>query len=115
MRGKYRDVILPMRVLRRFDALLEQTKEEFPATKESLDKAGITEQAGVLRQAAGRRSRHLAVHPARSSKARASRQQLHADFEAYLDGFSPNVQEILENSESAIRSLGSQSLTTSAR
>jgi type I restriction enzyme M protein len=35
----------------------------------------------------------------RDLKARASRQQLKADFEAYLDGFSPNVQEILENFE----------------
>ena len=31
--------------------------------------------------------------------ARASQAQLKADFEAYLDGFSPNVQEILENFE----------------
>jgi len=35
----------------------------------------------------------------RELKARASRSQLKADFEAYLDGFSPNVQDILENFE----------------
>jgi len=35
----------------------------------------------------------------RCVKARASEQQLKADFEAYLDGFSPNVQDILENFE----------------
>ena len=35
----------------------------------------------------------------RDLRARASQQQLKADFEAYLDGFSPNVQEILENFE----------------
>ena len=35
----------------------------------------------------------------RDLRARASRQQLRADFEAYLDGFSPNVQDILENFE----------------
>jgi len=29
-------------------------------------------------------------------KSRAKQQQLKADFIAYLDGFSPNVQEILE-------------------
>ena len=35
----------------------------------------------------------------RNLRARASRQQLKADFEAYLDGFSPNVQDILDNFE----------------
>lgn len=32
----------------------------------------------------------------RDLRARAKTQQLKADFEAYLDGFSPNVQEILD-------------------
>ena len=32
----------------------------------------------------------------RDLRARARAQQLKADFEAYLDGFSPNVQEILD-------------------
>ena len=31
--------------------------------------------------------------------ARAGRQQLKAAFQAYLDGFSPNVQDILDNFE----------------
>ena len=35
----------------------------------------------------------------RDLRARANRQQLTADFEAYLDGFSPNVQDILDNFE----------------
>jgi type I restriction enzyme M protein len=35
----------------------------------------------------------------RDLRARASQQQLRADFEAYLDGYSPNVQDILENFE----------------
>ena len=51
---------------------------------------------------AGRRAgilQHLALHPARSSKTARAKQQLKADFEAYLDGFSPNVQEILDNFE----------------
>ncbi|HET9676254.1 MAG TPA: type I restriction-modification system subunit M N-terminal domain-containing protein, partial [Solirubrobacterales bacterium] len=40
VRGKYRDVILPMVVLRRFDAVLEPTKEAVLETKALLDKAG---------------------------------------------------------------------------
>ena len=41
-RGKYPDVILPMSVLRRLDAVLEPTKKAVLETKEMLDKAGIT-------------------------------------------------------------------------
>ncbi|KKZ14429.1 MAG: restriction endonuclease subunit S, partial [Candidatus Synechococcus spongiarum 142] len=41
VRGKYRDVILPMTVLRRLDAVLEPSKQEVLNTKAFLDKAGI--------------------------------------------------------------------------
>ena len=53
VRGKYRDVILPMIVLRRLDAVLEPTKEKVLDEKKWLDDEGISEQAGVLEQAAG--------------------------------------------------------------
>ena len=62
-----------------------------------LDKAGITNQDAAL--APGGRAgvlQHLAVHAARPPSRAPSQQQLKADFEAYLDGFSPNVQEILD-------------------
>jgi hypothetical protein len=42
-RGKYPDVILPMCVLRRLDAVLEPTKKKVLEDKEMLDAAGITE------------------------------------------------------------------------
>ena len=51
VRGKYRDVILPMTVIRRLDAVLEPTKEAVLRMKENLDKAGITNQDAALRQA----------------------------------------------------------------
>jgi type I restriction enzyme M protein len=44
VRGKYRDVILPMTVLRRLDAVLEPTKQAVLDMKASLDKAGIVHQ-----------------------------------------------------------------------
>jgi hypothetical protein len=44
-RGKYPDVILPMCVLRRLDAVLEPTKKAVLETKDLLDKARITEQS----------------------------------------------------------------------
>ena len=48
VRGKYRDVILPMTVLRRLDAVLEPTKQKVLKEKQFLDDNGITEQDGVL-------------------------------------------------------------------
>src|SRR6202167_6628052 len=48
VRGKYPDVILPMCVLRRLDAVLEPTKKAVLETKDMLDKAGITEQHVAL-------------------------------------------------------------------
>ncbi len=53
VRGKYRDIILPMTVLRRFDAMLESTKQAVLTAREMLDKAGIVHQDQALRQAAG--------------------------------------------------------------
>jgi type I restriction enzyme M protein len=99
VRGKYRDVILPMTVLRRFDAVLEPTKQAVLDMKASLDKAGITNQDQALRQAAGQAFYNTSRFTLRDLQSRASQQQLKSDFEAYLDGFSPNVQEILDNFE----------------
>ena len=96
VRGKYRDVILPMTVLRRLDAVLEPTKQTVLDMKVSLDKAQIVHQDPGLRQAAGQAFYNTSKFTLRDLKARASQQQLRADFEAYLDGFSRNVQEILE-------------------
>ncbi|MGZ8937284.1 MAG: type I restriction-modification system subunit M, partial [Halobacteriota archaeon] len=99
VRGKYRDVVLPMVVLRRLDAVLEPTKQAVLDMKASLDKAGITSQDLALRQASGQAFYNTSKFTLRDLRARASQQQLRADFEAYLDGFSPNVQDILDNFE----------------
>ncbi len=99
VRGKYRDVILPMTVLRRFDAVLEGSKQAVLHMKASLDEAGVVEQDPALRAAAGQAFYNTSRFTMRDLKARANRQQLKADFEAYLDGFSPNAQDILDNFE----------------
>lgn len=96
VRGKYRDVILPMTVIRRLDGLLEPTKEAVLAMKAQLDAAGIANQHAALCQAAGEAFYNTSDFTLRSLAARTRQQQLRADFEAYLDGFSPNVQEILD-------------------
>ncbi|WP_419941185.1 type I restriction-modification system subunit M [Candidatus Palauibacter sp.] len=99
VRGKYRDVILPMTVLRRLDAVLEPTKQDVLDMKAWIDKQEIVEQKGTLRDAADQAFYNISKFTMRDLRARASQQQLRADFEDYLDGFSPNVQDILENFE----------------
>ncbi len=99
VRGKYRDVILPMCVLRRLDAVLEPTKKAVLETKEMLDKQGITEQRAALCDAAGQAFYNTSKFTLRDLKSRGSEQQLRQDFENYLDGFSQNVQDILINFE----------------
>ena len=99
VRGKYRDVILPMTVLRRLDAVLEDSKQAVLDMKTTLDNAGIIEQDATLRQIAGQAFYNTSKFTLRDLRARANRQQLEADFRAWLDGFSPNVQDILENFE----------------
>ena len=99
VRGKYRDVILPMIVLRRLDAVLEPTKQAVLDMKAMLDAAGVADQDKALRQAAGQAFHNTSKFTLRDLRARAGRQQLRADFADYLDGFSPNVQDILDNFE----------------
>ena len=100
VRGKYRDVILPMVVLRRLDALLEPTKE---AVLEELtfqrEEAKFTElDESGLRQASGYVFYNTSPWTLQRlhDTATNSQQILHANFEDYLNGFSSNVKEIIE-------------------
>ena len=97
VRGKYRDVILPMTVLRRLDAVLEGSKQAVLDMKAGLDAARIVEQDAALRQAAGQAFYNSSQFTLTDLRSRANRQQLRADFEAWLDGFSANVQDILNS------------------
>lgn len=96
VRGKYRDVILPMTVIRRLDAMLEDTKPAVLKMKKTMDDAGITNQWPALCNAAEQAFCNASPFLLKDLTSRAKKQTLKADFEAYLDGFSPNVQEILE-------------------
>lgn len=100
VRGKYRDVILPMVVLRRLDALLEPTKD---AVMEELafqrDEAGFTEwEENGLRAASGYVFYNTSQWTLQRlhDTATNSQQLLQANFEDYLNGFSGNVKEIIE-------------------
>lgn len=100
VRGKYRDVILPMIVLRRLDALLEPTKD---AVMEELafqrDEAGFTEWDDTgLQDASGYVFYNISEWTLKRlyDTATNSQQILQANFDDYLNGFSPNVKEIIE-------------------
>ena len=99
VRGKYRDVILPMTVLRRLDAVLEPTKEAVLEMKAALDKEKVTNQDDALRAASGQAFYNTSPFLLRDLKSRKTQQTLKDDFIAYLDGFSPNVQDIIKNFE----------------
>ncbi len=85
-----------MTVIRRMDAVLEPTKEGVLRMKEQLDSAGVANQDSALRQASGESFYNTSPFLLRNLTSRAHVQALRSDFEAYLDGFSPNVQEVLE-------------------
>lgn len=96
VRGKYRDVILPMTVIRRLDALLEETKQDVLDMKKKLDSAKIANQWPALCNAAKQAFCNASPYRLKDLTSRAKKQTLKADFIMYLDGFSPNVQIILE-------------------
>jgi type I restriction enzyme M protein len=94
VRGKYRDVILPMFVLRRIDCLLEDTKDavlaEVKFQKHEVGMAVLDPEG--LRDAAGQVFYNTSKFTLKSLLGNPS--QLEANFNHYLDGFSPNVAEI---------------------
>ena len=97
--GDYRKIILPMIVLRRFDAVLEPTKQKVLAMKKQLDAEGITEQDEALCTVAGEAFCNSSPYTLSDLKSRTNQQQLKADFILYLDGFSKNVQDIIKKFE----------------
>lgn len=100
VRGKYRDVILPMVVLRRLDVLLEPTKEavlnELKFQKEEAkftewDESGLRDASGYVFYNTSKWTLQKLHDTATNSQ-----QILQQNFEEYLNGFSPNVKEIIE-------------------
>ena len=98
-RGKYRGVILPMTVIRRLDAVLEPAKQKVLEEKEWPDEEGIAGQTGPLQQAAGQQFFNASQFTLRELRSGGNPQQLRLNIEAYLDGFSSNVQDIPEKFE----------------
>ncbi len=114
VRGKYRDVILPMVVLRRLDTLLEPSKEavleevryqkeEMQATE--LDDEPLKVESGYVFYNTSKWTLRQIVTTATNN-----RQILIANIEEYLLGFSDNVKEIIEcfNLTAQIRHMASK-------
>lgn len=93
--GDYRKIILPMFVIRRFDAVLEPKHEEVIKAKEQFEKAGITELDAALSAVAEQAFVNKSDFILTDLKSRTNQQQLKKDFIAYLNGFSENVQVII--------------------
>ena len=99
LRGQYRDVILPMVVLRRVDALLEPTKEE---VEQEIKESGMDDlDEGVLKDITGLSYFNTSKWTLNRLKSQASDNNdiLYDNFIEYLNGFSENVRDVLKNFE----------------
>lgn len=100
LRGQYRDVILPMVVLRRLDALLEPTKEE--VEQEIKDNGGFDGlDEGVLTDITGLTYFNTSKWTLNRLKSQATDNNdlLYNNFVEYLNGYSENVRDVLKNFE----------------
>lgn len=104
VRGKYRDIILPFTVLRRIDVLLEETKERVLETNKFFDENKIKDKSGLEKITGypfyNTSSYTMAKNSSKDSKypfasLSSDPNNIDSNLEIYLDGFSPNVQEII--------------------
>ena len=98
-KGKYKDVILPMVVIRRLDLLLEPTKEQVLKTfikyKEKLQNLDSL----LTNSKHGSGLAFYNTSPFTLKKLLQDPKNLRSNFENYLNGFSENVQDIIEQFE----------------
>lgn len=95
VRGKYRDIVLPMPVARRLDAMVEPANADVLNMQGQLDAAGMVHQNAALRKASGQVFYNTSPFTLQDLSSRAKAQQIKANFEACLDSFSSKVQEVL--------------------
>lgn len=93
--GDYRKVILPMTVIRRFDAILEDTKDDVLKEKARLDAERVQNPDAWLCNITKEAFCNSSPHTLKSLSTITNRLQLKQNFENYLNGFSQNVQDII--------------------
>ena len=96
VRGKYRDIILPMTVLRRLDTLLEPSKNAVLEQDAFLEANGISEKHDALCNAAGQSFYNTSPWTLKSLLGIGSLPEMGRCFVDYLNGFSLNVRDILD-------------------
>lgn len=95
--GDYRKIILPMFVIRRLDAVLEDKHPEVIAKKKELLSLGVKDNLdAALFTVAGQAFVNKSEFTLKDLKGISSKKRLKDDFIAYLDGFSDNVQVIID-------------------
>ena len=94
---KYKDVIIPMTIIRRFECALEDTKDKVIAQVEEDEKSGDETPALIYQKIAGyqfyNKSKYTLKELCNDSP------KIKTNFESYLEGFSPNAQDIINNLE----------------
>ncbi|MEG3826160.1 N-6 DNA methylase [Mesomycoplasma ovipneumoniae] len=95
VRGKYRDVILPMTLIKRFDSIIEPEKANIMKFKEMAEK-NDWDVTKTLDTAVGLPFYNISNFCLKDLKHETNRQNLKKNFEEYLNGFSENVKEILQ-------------------
>ena len=95
VRGKYRDVIVPMTIIRRFDAIIEPHKSKILEYKKMAEdnKLDIEETLNTMVELPFYNTSNFNLKDLRHET---NRQNLKKNFEEYLNGFSDNIKEILE-------------------
>ncbi|WP_069098645.1 type I restriction-modification system subunit M [Mesomycoplasma ovipneumoniae] len=98
VRGKYRDVIIPMTLIKRFDSVIEPKKANIMELKEMAEK-----QRSDVRKTLDIRVKRLKLpfynisnFCLKDLRHETNKQNLKKNFEEYLNGFSENVKEILQ-------------------
>lgn len=94
---KYKDVIIPMTIIRRFECALEETKDKVLAQVEEDEKNGEETPDLVYQKIAGyqfyNKSKYTLKELCNDSP------KIKTNFESYIEGFSPNAQDIITNLE----------------
>lgn len=94
---KYKDVIIPMTIIRRFECALEDTKDKVIAQVEEDEKNGDESPDKIFQKIAGyqfyNKSKYTLKELCNDSP------KIKTNFESYLEGFSPNAQDIINNLE----------------
>ena len=95
-KGEYKNIIMPMMVLRRIDVLLEPTKEAVLKQKELLDSNHIDNQYPILFMTTGYPFYNTSKFTMKTLKSETDPLRLKLNFTDYLNGFSKDVQDILD-------------------